>query len=67
VRGLGLLVGVALDRDAKGLQKTLRERHRILVGGSSDPEVVRLFPPVTIDEADLDRGAQAFAEALKSS
>lgn len=67
VRGLGLLIGVALDRDAKGLQKTLREKHRILVGGAGDPEVVRLFPPVTIDEADLDRGAAAFAEALKSS
>lgn len=64
VRGLGLLVGLALDRDAKAVQKVLREKHRILVGGASDPDVVRVIPPITIEEADLDRACDAIKDVL---
>ncbi|MCO5166185.1 MAG: aspartate aminotransferase family protein [Planctomycetes bacterium] len=64
VRGLGLLVGVVLDREAKPVQAALRERARVLVAGAADPHVLRLFPPVTIGEDELDQGLDALRDAL---
>lgn len=67
VRGLGLLVGVVLDRDTKAVQAALREKARVLVAGSSDPNTLRLFPPVTISEDELDEGVDAIKRVLVSA
>jgi acetylornithine/N-succinyldiaminopimelate aminotransferase len=67
VRGLGLLVGVVLDKDAKAITTALRERARVLVAGASDPNVIRLFPPVTIGEDELLSGLDALREAVASA
>jgi acetylornithine aminotransferase/acetylornithine/N-succinyldiaminopimelate aminotransferase len=64
VRGLGLLAGVVLDREAKPVVAALRERARVLVAGASDPHVIRLFPPVTIEEDALVEGLEALKGAL---
>jgi len=51
IRGAGLLLGLRVPSGASALKKHL-EDHGILVGGSSDPEVVRLMPPLNLsDEA----------------
>jgi acetylornithine aminotransferase/acetylornithine/N-succinyldiaminopimelate aminotransferase len=52
VTGRGLLLGVNLDRPAKPVVGSLRERG-VLVGGSMLPEQLRLLPPLTLthDEA----------------
>ena len=47
VRGAGLLLGLKAGQHAKPLKKYLLERH-ILVGGSNDPEVLRLMPPLNV-------------------
>jgi acetylornithine/N-succinyldiaminopimelate aminotransferase len=54
VLGRGLLLGLRLSRPAAQVQEALFER-RILTGTSSDPEVLRLLPPLSFshDEADL--------------
>lgn len=54
VRGRGLLLGLHLGRAAVGIQHALFE-HRILTGTSTDPEVLRLLPPLSFsrDEADI--------------
>jgi acetylornithine/N-succinyldiaminopimelate aminotransferase len=54
VSGRGLLLGLHLGRPASGVQRALFE-HRILTGTSTDPEVLRLLPPLSFsrDEADL--------------
>ncbi len=53
VRGAGLLIGIQLDRPAKDVQRALLERG-FLVGSSSDPNVMRLLPPLilTTEQAD---------------
>ncbi|HEY1773111.1 MAG TPA: aminotransferase class III-fold pyridoxal phosphate-dependent enzyme [Gammaproteobacteria bacterium] len=53
VRGEGLLLGLKAGTQAAALKKRLQER-RILVGGSSDPEVLRLMPPLNISSAAVD-------------
>ncbi len=53
VRGEGLLLGLKVDGYAVALKKKLQEQG-ILVGGSSDPEVLRLMPPLTISIAAVE-------------
>ena len=54
VQGRGLLLGLRLGRPAAPAQQALFAR-RILVGTASDPEVIRLMPPLSfsMEEAEL--------------
>jgi acetylornithine aminotransferase/acetylornithine/N-succinyldiaminopimelate aminotransferase len=63
VLGRGCLLGVRVP--GPEVTKTLRDEHRVLVGGCpGDTTVVRLFPPINIDEADLARGLAAIRSVL---
>jgi acetylornithine/N-succinyldiaminopimelate aminotransferase len=53
VRGAGLLLGLECGTQAKALKAFLEARH-ILVGGSADPTVLRLMPPLTLSDAGLE-------------
>ena len=53
VRGEGLLLGLKVGSQAAALKKRLQEQ-AILVGGSSDPAVLRLMPPLTISTAAVE-------------
>ncbi len=61
ITGRGLLTGLRTTRTARAIQAELLSRG-ILVGTSSDPHVVRLLPPLTISDADVDTLAAALAE-----
>jgi acetylornithine/succinyldiaminopimelate/putrescine aminotransferase len=54
VSGRGLLLGLHLGQAASGVQRALFE-HRILTGTSTDPNVLRLLPPLSFsrEEAEL--------------
>ncbi|NBC85399.1 MAG: aminotransferase class III-fold pyridoxal phosphate-dependent enzyme [Bacteroidetes bacterium] len=62
VRGKGCLIGLALDRPVAPVIDGLRERG-VLVGGSADPHVMRLMPPLTTTDAEIE----SFAMALEAS
>ncbi len=61
VQGLGFLLGLRTTRPATAVLKDLRARG-ILAGGSRDPNVVRLLPPLVLQDAHVDRLAQALSE-----
>jgi len=52
VHGEGLLLGLRVPGAAKELKAHLQAQ-RILVGGSGDPEVLRLMPPLTVTDASV--------------
>ncbi len=52
VRGLGLLVGIELVRAAGPVRDALLRR-RLIVGGSGEPNTLRLLPPLVLTEAEL--------------
>jgi acetylornithine/succinyldiaminopimelate/putrescine aminotransferase len=57
VRGAGLLLGLSVPERATALKKYL-EQAGILVGGSADPDILRLMPPLNVtDEAIAALGA----------
>ncbi|HEV2211753.1 MAG TPA: hypothetical protein VGS99_00260, partial [Gammaproteobacteria bacterium] len=47
VRGEGLLLGLVAGKHAAPLKKYLQQQ-AILVGGASDPAVLRLMPPLNV-------------------
>jgi acetylornithine/N-succinyldiaminopimelate aminotransferase len=53
VSGRGLLLGLHLGRPAAEVQAALF-RHRILTGTSTDPEVLRLLPPLSFSRQEAD-------------
>jgi len=61
VQGMGYLLGLRTSRPARDVLAALRAR-RILAGGSHDPRVVRLLPPLIIEDAHVDALVAALAE-----
>jgi len=63
VWGRGLLRGLDFARPARGLQQALFATH-ILTGTSSDPNVLRIMPPLTLMEQEADHLLDGLREAL---
>ena len=63
VQGRGLLLGLRLGRPATPVQQALFGR-RILTGTSSDPEVLRLLPPLSFSAEEADLLLDGLREAL---
>jgi predicted acetylornithine/succinylornithine family transaminase len=62
VRGRGLMWGVELDTPAASVVDRARAAGLLLVGAG--PQVVRLLPPLSVTEAELDRGVALLEGAL---
>jgi acetylornithine/N-succinyldiaminopimelate aminotransferase len=62
VRGRGLMIGVEFKYPIKPLRKMLLEEHRIFTGVASNPNTLRILPPLSLSREQ----AQYFIEALKS-
>jgi acetylornithine/succinyldiaminopimelate/putrescine aminotransferase len=62
VRGLGLLLAVELDRPAGPVVEAALARG--LVIGSAGPTTLRLTPPLTLSDEELEQGLALLAEVL---
>lgn len=63
VRGRGCLIGVTLDREAKPVVGALRQSGAI-VGTSGRADTLRLMPPVTTSDAEIDEFLGRLADVL---
>ena len=63
VTGRGLLLGLHLDRPAIAVQEAMFRR-RVLTGTASDPNVLRLMPPLTFSTQESNLLLGALEEAL---
>ena len=75
VRGLGLMVGVELVRDAKKtpapeetgkVKNLLRERGFLIGVGGTWGNVLRIQPPLVISPEDLQRAVSTLADCLNA-
>lgn len=64
IQGLGLLLGLRLDRPAAEVQRALFAR-RILTGTAADPAILRLLPPLCFSRLEADLLLDALAEVLR--
>lgn len=63
VRGSGLLVGVQLDVPGGGVVSAARDRGVIVItAGAGD--VVRIVPPLTCTDAEIDLCASVLADCI---
>ncbi|HEU5133114.1 MAG TPA: aminotransferase class III-fold pyridoxal phosphate-dependent enzyme, partial [Pyrinomonadaceae bacterium] len=53
VHGLGFLLGIEFKENAAAVHKRFLE-HKIITGTSSNPKVLRLLPPLCLEEAHID-------------
>ncbi len=64
VRGKGLMIGLEMEAPIKPLRSHLLFQEKVFTGSSSNPNVLRLLPPLSIDQAVttefLNRCSQAF-------
>ena len=65
VRGRGFLLGLEFADKAKPIHEALLEK-RIITGTSSDPNVLRLLPPLCLTQADADLFVDGLAEVTRS-
>jgi acetylornithine/succinyldiaminopimelate/putrescine aminotransferase len=63
VSGRGLLLGLHLERPAVEVQRALFA-HRVLTGTATDPQVLRLLPPLSFSRPEADLLLAALAEVL---
>jgi putrescine aminotransferase len=68
VRGLGLMLGVEVQREelAGALINQLVKRQVLAVYTLNQPKVIRLEPPLTISERELELALEAWKEAVAS-
>lgn len=66
VRGSGLMLGLVMDHPVADLRKSLVFDHQVFTGSSSEPNVLRLLPPLTIVEQEVDQFLNALNKALPS-
>jgi len=62
VRGRGLMWGIELNEVAAPIVAAARERHLLVL--TAGPNVIRIVPPLTISQGDLERGATILEEVL---
>jgi acetylornithine/succinyldiaminopimelate/putrescine aminotransferase len=63
VSGRGLLLGLHVEQPARAVQQSLFG-HRILTGTSTDPQVLRLMPPLSFSLREADILLAALEEVL---
>ena len=64
-RGQGLLIGIALRHPVAGAVVAAAQEHGLIVNAAND-RTVRLAPPLTIGDVEIDEFADLFARALST-
>lgn len=54
VKGKGLMLGLEMDYPVADLRKKLLDTHRIFTGNSKNKNLLRILPPLSIEEQDLE-------------
>jgi predicted acetylornithine/succinylornithine family transaminase len=65
VRGKGLLIGIDLDRPGGPVVSACRDRGLLVL--TAGDTVLRLTPPLVVEEADVDRAVTIIGEVLSGS
>ena len=61
IKGKGLMLGVLFDFPVSEMRKALIFEEGIFTGGSADPHLLRILPPLSVTKEEINN----FIEALK--
>lgn len=65
IKGRGLMLGLEFDFEVAGLRKKLIHEKKIFTGGSSNPRLLRILPPLNVSREELSYFAESLSELLK--
>ena len=65
VRGLGLMIGLEFDQPIKALRKHLVYNEQVFTGSSSNPNVMRLLPPLNLGKNEADLFLKKLEKSIK--
>ena len=54
IKGRGLMLGLEFDFEVSSLRKKLIYDYKIFTGGSSNKNLIRILPPLTIQEKHFE-------------
>ncbi|MGB1831142.1 MAG: aspartate aminotransferase family protein, partial [Flavobacteriaceae bacterium] len=66
IKGRGLMLGLEFDFEIALLRKKLINEYHIFTGGSSNKKLIRILPPLTIQEKHFDLFFNALSSAIKT-
>ena len=64
IKGRGLMLGLEFDFEVGELRKKLIYEHRIFTGGSSNKKLLRILPPLTLQQKHFDQFFNALEQSL---
>ncbi|THD67662.1 aminotransferase class III-fold pyridoxal phosphate-dependent enzyme [Robertkochia marina] len=64
VKGKGLMCGITLDQQTAPFRKQLLFEEKIFTGGSANPQMIRLLPPLTIGKDQIEQLAAGLQKVL---
>ena len=64
VKGRGLMLGLEFDFEVGELRKKLIYEHHIFTGGSSNKKLLRILPPLTVQQKHLNQFFTALEKSL---
>ena len=64
ILGEGFLVGIRFQQASSVYHKKLMENH-IITGGSGDPNIMRLLPPLTLKRPEIDHFLEVLSKIIK--
>lgn len=65
IKGRGLMLGLEFDFEVAGLRKRMIHEKKIFTGGSSNPRLLRILPPLNVSKEELAQFAESLDELLK--
>lgn len=65
IKGRGLMLGLEFDFPVSELRKELIYNQHIFTGGSSNPNLLRILPPLNITKEEMTHFFQALTKALE--
>lgn len=66
IRGQGLMIGLEFEFSTKAMRLALLHEQHIFTGSASDPNVLRLLPPLTITNDESELFISAIKQAVHS-
>ncbi len=64
IKGKGLMLGLKFDYPIKELRQKLLYQHHIFTGSARDPNVLRLLPPLTLQQQHADQFVQSLTKCI---
>lgn len=66
IRGMGCMIGLEMPFAVKDFRKLLVEKFKVFTGSSSQANTLRILPPLTVNELEVDEFINIFGECLSN-